>query len=99
MARRILPRLGYVLALIALTLAMVLLHLPTRPGRNAVRDVTNALLAATFRGQLRIGDVSALDLRGNLVAIGITLHDPHGDVVFDGGTLVATPLNLLWRGI
>lgn len=99
LALRIVAALVYLLFGIVLTTGMVLVHLPTRIGRRAIRDTANAVLARTFRGRLHIHRIDSIDLLGSLRASGITLHDPRGRLVAEEGTLESGPVSSLWGGL
>jgi hypothetical protein len=92
MLRRALAALGYVLALATFSVVAAVMHLPTRDGRNAARDVTNSILADLFRGKLHVGSIDQLNPVGGLVASNITLDDASGRRIADGGVLTAGSL-------
>src|SRR5689334_12359846 len=97
MARRAAGRVLYTLLALLLAPAMALLHLPSKPGRRAARDVTNLVLTELFRGRLHVGEITELDPRGRLVATGLTLADPEGRTIVTADRLQAAPVGrLVW---
>jgi hypothetical protein len=90
---------AYFLAGLVLLVAMVVVHLPTAAGRRLVRDVANSILKDTFLGELHIGEVTDIELKGRLQARDIWLRDPDGEWIATGGELVGFRVSQLIAGL
>ncbi|MFO0606987.1 MAG: translocation/assembly module TamB domain-containing protein [Polyangiales bacterium] len=81
------------LAAILTVAAALVLHLPTRVGRAAVRDLAAMILPGAVPGHLRIGRVDALTPREIRVS-DVSYRDDRDDPVVDGATVIVRPA---WR--
>ena len=82
--RRALAAIGLVLVFLLASVFGLLLHLDTPPARRIALSKVNALLSSTFRGSVRIEELSSTSLlRGEIAGASVTVHDPDGHEVLE----------------
>jgi hypothetical protein len=84
-------------AILAIAVALVL-HLPTRVGRAAARDLAAMILPTAVPGHLRVGRVDVLSLREIRVS-DVSYRDDRDDPILDGATVSVRPAWRLFRAL
>jgi autotransporter translocation and assembly factor TamB len=96
--RELLVQIARLVALPALLVLALLLHLPTGLGRAAATDLARAAAADFAPGHITLRNIARLDLRG-LVVEGVTWRDLDGRALVEDATVTVTTTAGLVRAL
>lgn len=98
MARRLIVGLARVVVSLGLVATSLVLHLPTRGGRVALRDIVAGVLPGAVPGRLVVGAVDVLSPR-EIRLSGVSYADARGAPLLGGAVVSVRPAWRLWGAI